>query len=93
MDGLFTVSDIKNTKKGRYALFCDGEFLFSVDEETLLKHGLEKGSVLTKPELDALEKEAALVAASGADAVIIQDLMVLELFKRRYHGVGVRPLA
>ncbi len=60
MDGLFTVSDIKNTKKGRYALFCDGEFLFSVDEETLLKHGLEKGSVLTKPELDALEKESDL---------------------------------
>ncbi len=35
-------------------------------------------------ELDALERAAESVAEAGADAVIIQDLAVLELFRRRY---------
>ena len=63
MDGLFTIDEIKTTKKGRYALFCDGEFLFSVDEETLVKHAIEPGTVLTKEEKEALGRESTLHAA------------------------------
>ncbi len=46
------ITEIKTTKKGRYALFCSEGFLFSVDEETLLRHGLKKGSVLDGEELN-----------------------------------------
>lgn len=44
-------------------------------------------TVLLDTEMDALEEEAALVAASGADAVIIQDMAVLRLFLRRYPAI------
>ncbi len=63
MDATVTITGIKTTKKGRYALFCDGEFLFSVDEETLVKHGLKEGTVLTRPELECLSRESDLHAA------------------------------
>jgi len=46
MNGGGTLTEIKVTKKGRYALFCAGEFLFSVDEETLLRHHLKEGMYL-----------------------------------------------
>ncbi len=45
------ITEIRMTKKGRYALFCDEGFLFSVDDETLLRHGIKKGSVLDGEEL------------------------------------------
>lgn len=41
------LTEIKPTKKGRYALFCAGEFVFSVDEETLLRHHLKVGMQLS----------------------------------------------
>ena len=41
------LTEIKPTKKGRYALFCAGEFVFSVDEETLLRHHLVVGMQLS----------------------------------------------
>lgn len=52
------ITDIKETKRGRQALFADGEFLFSVDAETLLKFHIEKGSSLTQEELSSLKKES-----------------------------------
>ena len=41
-------------------------------------------TLLLDSETEALEAEAASVAASGADAVIIQDMAVLRLFAARY---------
>ncbi|MEG1448917.1 MAG: RecX family transcriptional regulator [Oscillospiraceae bacterium] len=35
------ITDITITKKGRYALFLDGEFAFSVDEQTLFEYHLQ----------------------------------------------------
>lgn len=47
-----TVIDrITTTKKGRYALFCAGEFLFSVDEDTYVRYGIRKGRALSGEEL------------------------------------------
>lgn len=41
-------------------------------------------TVVLDGELTALEEEAERIAASGADAVIIQDMAVLRLFQQRY---------
>ena len=37
------LTEITETKRKRYSLFFDGEFLFSVDGETVLRYGLKKG--------------------------------------------------
>ncbi len=44
-------------------------------------------TVITDDEYADLEAEAALIAASGADAVIIQDMAVLKLFSNRYPSI------
>ncbi len=53
-----TVSTIKETKRGRYALFVteDGveNFMFSVDIETLVRHGLKEGVSITEQDLTAI---------------------------------------
>ena len=51
---MMIISDIRPTKRGRYALFVDGEFLFSVDGETLAVKGLNSGDVLDETQLEAL---------------------------------------
>ncbi len=48
------ITRIKLTKKGRYALFCADGFLFSVDEDTLVRFGVGKGSRFEPGELEAL---------------------------------------
>lgn len=57
-ESYFTINDIKITKKGRYALFCNDEFLFSVDEETLLKHHIKIDSQFTSAEIDSIRKDS-----------------------------------
>ena len=42
------------TKKGRYALFCEDEFLFSVDDETYIEFSLFTGKELDETQLMAL---------------------------------------
>lgn len=49
------ISDIKTTKKGRYALFCDDEFLFSVDEATLCEFRLKAGMTLSDEQIIRLK--------------------------------------
>ena len=50
-----TVTRISETKKGRFALFDEeDEFLFSVDGETLHKHGIREGCALDGAALAAL---------------------------------------
>jgi len=58
MSGTVTLTDIKITKKGRYALFCGEEFLFSVDEETFASFHLHKGIELTEQEITSLRKHS-----------------------------------
>lgn len=57
MDKVF-ISDIKLTKKGRYALFCGAEFLFSVDELTLRKYHVEIGSGLHSDEILQMRRDS-----------------------------------
>lgn len=48
------LTDVTVTKKGRYALFIDGEFLFSVHPDIFLGSGWKKGRELTAEELEDL---------------------------------------
>ena len=52
------LTDIKQTKKGRYALFCNEKFQFSVDEEILVKYDLKEGMSITEEALSELLSES-----------------------------------
>ena len=54
----YLLTDIKQTKKGRYALFFDEKFYFSVDEEVLVKHHLEIDNVLDETDIKLLKQES-----------------------------------
>ena len=47
-----TITRISRTRKGRFALFCDAGFLFSVDEETFFTEHLAEGLTLDDGQLD-----------------------------------------
>lgn len=53
-----TIDTISVTKRGRYALFAGGQFLFSVDEETLVREKLREGLTLTLPRLEELRQKS-----------------------------------
>ena len=80
------ITRIQRTKQGRFALFCDAGFLFSVDGETLLKHQVEEGDLFTDRELDDLReasderraKDKALVYLSLRDHGFVELLKKLE---------------
>ncbi|MBQ3987115.1 MAG: U32 family peptidase, partial [Oscillospiraceae bacterium] len=67
----------------------------SLSETVALCHGrgvkahITVNTLVTDSELPALERTAEEVAASGADAVIVQDLAVMRLFLRRYPSIEV----
>lgn len=52
------ITDIKTTKKGRYALFCDEGFLFSVDEVTLYDFNIKIYSELSDEQLSRLRDQS-----------------------------------
>lgn len=52
------ITAIKETKRGRFALFSEEEFLFSVDGETLAKSGLSVGDTLAPTELEDLRAQS-----------------------------------
>lgn len=55
------IDRISRTKQGRFALFDEaGEFLFSVDEETLVKNHLREGAALDTASLAALREQSDL---------------------------------
>ncbi len=54
----YKIDRVSETKRGRFALFADGEFLFSVDAETLTKQQIKEGSSLSSEELYSLKQES-----------------------------------
>lgn len=52
------ITAVNKTKKGRFALFVDGEFAFSVDGETLVRFGLAPQTELDQARLEQIRREA-----------------------------------
>ena len=84
------ITDITLTKRGRYALFLDGEFAFSVDDETLVENHLKKGKILNDDDISAIRgqndyryaKQQALKLLSYKDytsQMLIQRLIQKEI--------------
>ena len=65
------ISEIKMTKKGRYALFCEEGFLFSVDEGLMVKYSIATGSRFSSAELDNIRKSCDLAKAKDRALTIV----------------------
>lgn len=52
------ITRISRTKRGRFALFCGDEFLFSVDEETFFTERLAEGMNLDDAGLEELRRKS-----------------------------------
>ena len=63
-----TITRISRTRKGRFALFCDAGFLFSVDEETFFTEHLAEGLTLESTLHDGSTEEDLVerIALRGA---------------------------
>lgn len=53
-DERIRITGIRKTKQGRFALFDENGFLFSLDSETFFTHTIEEGMALTPPQLEEL---------------------------------------
>lgn len=61
-----TITEITKTKKGRYSVFGDGEFLFSVHKDTFFRSKLKTGLEMTVQELEELRQQDQLLSAKMA---------------------------
>ncbi len=52
------ITDITKTKRGRYSLFCDSEFVFSIDGHTLLTYGLRVGLPVSPDMLEEIKEKS-----------------------------------
>ena len=52
------LTQIKETKKGRMALFFDGEFAFSLDADTFAKADLHEEDLLEEWQIEDLRKQS-----------------------------------
>lgn len=52
------ITAIERTKRGKYALFIEGEFVFSVTDEQLVKEHLKAGMTITSQDLDQIKEHA-----------------------------------
>lgn len=66
-----TITSIEKTKRGRYALLVDGQFLFSIHRDSYLKTALAVGQSLTVEQLETLRVGDQLLSAkqSALDAL------------------------
>ncbi len=74
---MLQITECRETKRGRFALFSEGEFLFSVDGETLQKFGIEAGTSLSEGDVSALRE--------ASDTRKAKD-QALRFLSRRAHG-------
>ncbi len=78
------ITEIKETKKGRYALFCADGFLFSVDDETLLRHHIAVGKILSDEEIQLVRASSDYQRAKNKalDLLGIRDHAENELYRK-----------
>ena len=79
-----TLTQIKETKKGRFALFFDGEFAFSLDEETYVKAHVNPGDVLEEWQIDELRRQSDTRRAldKAMDYLSLRDHAAGELYQK-----------
>lgn len=76
------ITAIERTKKGRYSLFVEGEFLFSVTDEQLIKDHLKAGMTITPEDLDGIKERA--------DCLFAREKALTLLSARSYTKMGLR---
>lgn len=78
------LTQIKETKKGRLALFLDGEFVFSLDEETFARASLHEGDDLEPWQVEELRKQSDTRRAldKAMDYLSLRDHASGELYQK-----------
>ena len=78
------LTQIKETKKGRMALFFDGEFAFSLDEATFAAAGLHTGDTLEDWQAEQLRKHSETRRAldKAMDYLALRDHAAGELYRK-----------
>lgn len=78
------LTQIKETKKGRLALFFDGEFAFSLDEETFAKADLHEEDLLEDWQIEDLRKQSDTRCAldKAMDYLSLRDHAAGELYQK-----------
>lgn len=79
-----TITRTALTRRGRMALFCGEEFLFSVDGETYAAEGLHTGATLTAGELERLRlrSEERRACDKALDYLSLRDYAGGELYRK-----------
>ena len=78
------LTQVKETKKGRYALFFDGEFAFSLDEDTFAMAGLHTGDELEEWQIHDLQTKSDTRKAvdKAMDLLALRDHAAGELYQK-----------
>ena len=78
------LTQIKETKKGRMALFFDGEFAFSLDADTFAKADLHEEDLLEEWQIEDLRKQSDTRRAldKAMDYLSLRDLAAGELYQK-----------
>lgn len=78
------LTDITETKRGRYALFFDGEFAFSLDEGTFADADLHKEDELEPWQIEELRKKSDTRRAldKAMDLLALRDHAAGELYEK-----------
>lgn len=78
------LTQIKETKRGRLALFLDGEFVFSLDEDTFATAHLHEGDELEPWQVEQLRKQSDTRRAldKAMDYLSLRDHAAGELYQK-----------
>lgn len=78
------LTEVKTTKKGRCALFLDGEFAFSVAPELFADAGLHSGDELDEAQVERLRSvsDAARALDKALDLLGVRDHAAGELYQK-----------
>ena len=78
------LTQIKETKKGRLALFLDGEFVFSLDKDTFAGASLHEGDDLEPWQVEELRKQSDTRRAldKAMDYLSLRDHAAGELYQK-----------
>ncbi len=78
------LTEVKTTKKGRRALFLDGEFAFSVAPELFADEGLHAGDELSEMQVEHLRarSDAARALDKALDLLGVRDHAAGELYRK-----------